>query len=129
MKTKNELNILLVDDNPLNQKLIIINLKKLGYNIDVAENGLLAVEMTEKRRYDLIIMDIMMPVMNGLSATKKIRDNESKLDYYTPIIGLTANTYDSDRENCLNQGMDEYMVKPFNLDIFKEIINKLGVVN
>ncbi len=120
--------ILLVEDNALNQKLIIINLKKKGYIIDLAENGLEAVEKYKSNSYDLIIMDLMMPVMDGLEATKLIRSFETQKGIYTPIVGLTANTFDADREKCLSTGMDEYMAKPFNLELFNSIVDKLNIV-
>lgn len=119
--------ILLVEDNVLNQKLICLNLVKFGYSIDIANNGKEALDMVKKNRYDLIIMDLMMPVMDGLEATTEIRKYESDLSYSTPIIGLTANTFDSDREKCLQHGMDEYMAKPFELDLFRYLIKKMGI--
>lgn len=119
--------ILLVEDNVLNQKLICLNLVKFGYSIDIANNGKEALDMIKKNRYDLIIMDLMMPVMDGLEATTEIRKYESNLSYSTPIIGLTANTFDADREKCLEHGMDEYMAKPFELDLFMYLIKKMGI--
>lgn len=121
------LKILLVEDNFLNQKLICLNLIKFGYLIDIANNGMEALDMIKKNRYDLIIMDLMMPLMDGLEATKEIRKYESNLSYSTPIIGLTANTFDADRERCLQHGMNEYMAKPFEIDLFKYLIKKLGI--
>ncbi len=123
----NPLNILLVEDNFLNQKLILLNLKKLGFVIDIANNGQEAIEKVKANVYDLVIMDLMMPVMDGLEATKIIRKSESGSSYHMPIIGLTANTFDADREKCINTGMDEYMSKPFDLDLFKTIIKKLNI--
>ncbi len=122
------LNILLVEDNVLNQKLIFLNLNKLGFKIDIANNGKEAVDMVKLNRYNLILMDLMMPVMDGLEATTLIREYESNLDYSTTIIGLTANTFDADREKCLDHGMNEYMTKPFDLTLFKSLLSELGVV-
>ncbi len=119
--------ILLVEDNILNQKLICLNLVKFGYSIEIANNGKEALDMVKKNRYDLIIMDLMMPVMDGLEATTEIRKYESNLSYSTPIIGLTANTFDADREKCLMHGMNEYMAKPFELDLFMYLIKKMGI--
>ncbi len=129
MENSNSVSVLLVEDNVLNQKLIFLNLSKFGYKIDIANNGKEAVDMVKNKRYNLIIMDLMMPVMDGLEATLEIRKLEEKLRYSTPIIGLTANTLDADREKCLAHGMDEYMAKPFELDLFLSIIKKLGVLN
>jgi CheY-like chemotaxis protein len=119
------LNLLLVEDNILNQKLISLNLTKYGFNIDVAHNGFNAVEKFKERTYDIILMDIMMPIMDGYEATKLIRQVEKERGGKTAIIGLTANTYDSDREICKMAGMDEYMTKPFDFDEFKEILKSL----
>lgn len=127
MQKVTALKILLVEDNILNQKLICLNLIKFGYLIDIANNGKEALELVKKNRYDLVIMDLMMPVMDGLEATAEIRRFEANLCYSTPIIGLTANTFDSDRDRCLEFGMDEYMAKPFELDLFMYLIKKMGI--
>lgn len=123
-----QLNILLVEDNVLNQKLIFLNLKKYGFIIDIANNGKEAVELVKKNNYDLIIMDLMMPIMDGLEASMKIRSYEQEINRYTKIIGLTANTFDADRQKCLDHGMDEYMAKPFDLSEFFRIIEHLEII-
>jgi CheY-like chemotaxis protein len=123
----NNVNLLLVEDNVLNQKLIFLNLKKYGFEIDIANNGLEALDKVKLRNYDLIIMDLMMPVMDGLEACKRIREYENGISRYTKIIGLTANTFDADREKCLANGMDEYMTKPFDLEIFIQILKNIGI--
>jgi CheY-like chemotaxis protein len=128
MESPNDLHILLVEDNILNQKLIFLNLSKYGYKIDIANNGKEALEKVKTNRYHLIIMDLMMPVMDGLEASREIRKYEESFAYSTPIIGLTANTLDADREKCLANGMDEYMAKPFDLDLFNSLIAMLGIV-
>jgi CheY-like chemotaxis protein len=120
------LNLLLVEDNILNQKLITLSLNKYGFNIDIAYNGFNAVEKYKERTYDVILMDIMMPIMDGYEATKLIREIEKERGCKTPIIGFTANTYDSDRDICKMAGMDEYMTKPFDFDEFKVILKSLG---
>jgi CheY-like chemotaxis protein len=120
--------ILLVEDNVLNQKLIFLNLRKFGYDIDVANNGLEAVEKVKDNVYDLILMDLMMPLMDGLEACLSIREFEKSLNRHSYIVGLTANTFDSDREKCLAHGMDEYMSKPFDLVEFNRIAQKFGVI-
>ncbi len=127
MKNSDSLNVLLVEDNILNQKLIVLNLSKFGYKIDIANHGQEALDMVKESRYDLIIMDLMMPVMDGLRATSEIRSYENELTYSTPIIGLTANTFDADREKCIAHGMNEYMAKPFELDLFRTLIKKMGI--
>lgn len=119
--------LLLVEDNVLNQKLIFLNLTKFGFFIDVANNGLEALEKVQEKKYDLILMDLMMPLMDGFEATRAIRDFEKEDHSHTPIIGLTANTFDADREKCLGVGMDEYMAKPFDIEVFNSILDQLGI--
>ncbi len=121
------LKLLLVEDNILNQKLIFLNLSKFGFKIDVANNGAEAIEKVKENRYNLILMDLMMPVMDGLEATQEIRLFEETLNQHTPIIGLTANTFDADREKCLAIGMDEFMSKPFDVDVFLAILKILEI--
>ena len=124
---ENQLSILLVEDNILNQRIVTFSLKKYRHNVSIANNGQEALNIFSENRFDVILMDIMMPVMDGLEATVKIREFEkqNKLQPRTPIIALTANTMDNDREKCLSYGMDEFMAKPFDIDqlhnIFKEL--------
>lgn len=120
--------ILLVEDNVLNQKLIFLNLKKFGYEIDIANNGIEALDKIRSNSYDLVLMDLMMPLMDGLEASVKIREYEKGINRHSYIIGLTANTFDGDREKCLSHGMDEYMSKPFDLNEFNRIVEKFGVI-
>ncbi len=109
--------ILLVEDNVINQKIVLISLSKAVNHIDVASNGKEAVEMFTSKQYDLILMDILMPVMDGIMATKKIREIESPGDKHIPIIAVTANALAGDRENCLAGGVDEYIAKPFTTEL------------
>ncbi len=120
------ISLLLVEDNILNQKLIFLTLSKFGFKIDVANNGREALDKLENKSYDIILMDLMMPVMDGLEATRKIRERDKETGSSNIIIGLTANTYDADRDKCLKEGMNEYMAKPFDIEIFKDIISKFG---
>ncbi len=85
--------------------------------IDVAVNGKKALEMFGLKQYDLVLMDIMMPVMDGITATKKIREIESPGDSHIPIIAVTVNALAGDRENCLAAGADDYIAKPFTADL------------
>jgi len=124
-----KIHLLLVEDNILNQKLIKLNLSRYGFEIDIACNGLVAVEKYIKQSYDIIIMDIMMPEMDGYEATQKIRKIEEQSKKRTPIVGLTANTYDSEKERSLQAGMDYFMTKPFDFDLFKQILDSLGLSN
>jgi CheY-like chemotaxis protein/signal transduction histidine kinase len=109
--------ILLVEDNEINQKIVLLSLNKKVDQIDVAANGKEALEMFGVKKYDLILMDIMMPVMDGIVATKKIREIESTGDSHVPIIAITANALAGDRENCLAAGVDDYIAKPFAADV------------
>ena len=110
-------NILLVEDDDLNIFLI----KKLsilwGINVEIAKNGKKAIEILKTKTFDLILMDVQMPLMDGLKATKYIREN---LKIVTPIIGLTANAVKSDKQKCLNAGMTAYITKPFDADYLKQ---------
>nr|NQU92676.1 response regulator [Bacteroidota bacterium] len=112
---KETLNILLVEDNVINQKVALFNLHKLGHQVDVAENGKIALSLFKKNKYDLILMDVLMPVMNGIEATHKIREYETRHDVEKPIqiIAMTANALKGERERMIAEGMDEYISKPF----------------
>jgi CheY-like chemotaxis protein len=106
--------ILLAEDNPVNQKLAIKQLEKQGHATQVAENGKLAVEAWQTGDFDLILMDMMMPEMDGLEATRRIREIElaAGRNHRIPIIAMTANAMTGDRERCLEAGMDGYVSKP-----------------
>ena len=114
--------ILVVEDNPLNQQVIRAILAGKGCVPDIADNGLVAIEMLQAKHYDLILMDIQMPELDGLSATKKIR---SELQYKNlPIIGLSANATEEDIEKAMAVGMNDYVVKPIEPDaLFKSILS------
>ena len=118
-------NILLVEDNQINQKIILLSLKKLVKNIDVASNGKEALDKFGTSKYDLILMDIQMPIMNGYVATKKIRELELSSNTHTPIIAITANALAGDKENCLAAGMNDYLSKPFQIDTLVQKMKNL----
>ena len=122
--------ILLVEDNKLNQRLMESSLRRFGFAIDLAGNGQEAVNKYRMNagKYCLIIMDIMMPVMDGLEATIHIRAMEENLNQRVPIIALTANTFNADRERCLSYGMDDYLAKPLNLDLLTQSFRSLGII-
>jgi len=103
--------LLLVEDNPINQKVATLMLKHLGYNADIAHNGAEAVEAVARQTYDLILMDCLMPEMDGLEATRIIR---ARTDYgsIVPIVAMTANAFAEDRRACLEAGMSDYLPKP-----------------
>lgn len=120
-----ESNVLLVEDNSINQKIVILSLKNKVKNIDVAGNGKEALDKFGTTKYDLILMDIQMPVMNGLIATKKIRELESSTNSQTPIIAITANALSGDKEACLAAGMNDYISKPFQVEILLQKMRNL----
>jgi len=115
-------NILLVEDNAINQKIIILSLKNVVKSIDIANNGKDALDKFGTSKYDLILMDIQMPVINGIVATKKIRELESTSNTQTPIIAITANALSGDKETCLAAGMNDYISKPFQVEV---LVNKM----
>jgi CheY-like chemotaxis protein/signal transduction histidine kinase len=118
-------NILLVEDNSINQKIVILSLKNKVKNIEVANNGKEALDKFGTTKYDLILMDIQMPVMNGIVATKKIRELEASTNTQTPIIAITANALSGDKEACLAAGMNEYISKPFQVEILLQKMRNL----
>jgi CheY-like chemotaxis protein len=128
MDITNPLSILLVEDNELNQKLMQIMLKKYNYDVAIANNGAEGVELFKNRKFDLVLMDLMMPVMDGFEATKEMRriESEEKERMYTPIIAFTANTLNNDYDKCVDGGMDNIIEKPFSYDKFSEILKNLG---
>ena len=121
------LNILLVEDNYINQRVASITLKKYNHEVVIANNGVEAIERFREYKFDVILMDIMMPIMDGFEATIKIREIESMnhIQKRTPIIALTSNIMDNEREKCLSYGMDEFMAKPLNAEKLNSILNEL----
>lgn len=117
--------ILLVEDNAINQKIVILSLDNIVNRIDVANNGKEALDMFVKKNYDTILMDIQMPIMDGITATKKIRELESTSEVRIPIIAITANALSGDKDTCIAAGADEYLSKPFQVE---DLINKLDAL-
>ncbi len=126
VETHEPLYILVAEDNAINQRVAKFNLEKLGHKTEMADNGEIAVEMFKKNNYDLVFMDIQMPVMDGLDATKQIRSYElaEGKTSKTPIIAMTANTLKGDRETFMNAGMTEYIGKPFKASELSNLIRK-----
>ncbi len=115
------MDILIAEDNPINQKLIERILCKLGYNADVTDNGYEVLKKITKKSYDLILMDIQMPVMDGLEATRNIRNLNIQQPF---IVAMTANALSEDRDICISQGMDSYISKPIKLDVLISIFKE-----
>jgi CheY-like chemotaxis protein len=117
--------ILVAEDNPINQKLIQRVLNKLGYEIDIAANGVEVLRMLDEQSYNLVLMDIQMPEMDGIEATQRIRRQHQHQPY---IIALTANVMPEDRETYINAGMDDYLGKPMEINKLTEALKKAAVV-
>lgn len=128
-KLSKSLSILLVEDNLLNQKFAIATVRKEGHKIDIAENGKIALDLFKKNKYDLILMDIQMPVMDGIEATKEIRKIEmaAKIKEQIKIIAITAYVMEKDRSMCLGAGMNEYLAKPFKPSELVNLIDSLRI--
>jgi CheY-like chemotaxis protein len=120
------LRILLAEDNATNQKLATHILDRLGYRIDVAGNGLEAIEALERQRYDVVLMDVQMPEMDGLEASRRIctRWPRGERPY---IVAMTANAMQGDREMCLAAGMDDYIAKPIRVDQLMDALRRVPV--
>ncbi|MCL4136969.1 UNVERIFIED_CONTAM: hypothetical protein GTU68_053546 [Idotea baltica] len=117
------LDILLAEDNTVNQKLAIAVLEKQGHHVAVAVNGVEAVEMTEEHQFDLVLMDVQMPVMDGLDATRAIREREVNSGIHQIIVAMTAHAMKGDDATCLEAGMDGYLSKPIRAN---ELAKKLS---
>jgi CheY-like chemotaxis protein len=115
-QSRRVLRVLVAEDNPVNQKLASSLLRREGHVVVIAENGQQAVEQAEQGQFDVILMDVQMPVLGGLEATAKIRERERSGESHIPIIALTAHAMDGDRESCLAAGMDGYLSKPMRAD-------------
>ena len=107
------LNVLLAEDGIANQKLAIGLLKRWGHIVTVVENGSEAVNTWANGAFDVILMDVQMPIMDGLEATQTIRSKEAGTNRHVPIIAVTAHAMTGDRDKCLAAGMDGYVTKPF----------------
>ena len=117
------LNILIAEDNLVNQKVARRLLERLGHRPDVVANGLEALEALRRQPYDLVFMDVQMPEMDGLTATRRLRQDLSA-EWQPRIVGLTANAMQGDRERCLEAGMDAYLAKPVKIDDLKAVLER-----
>lgn len=120
------LSILLAEDTPANQKVVTTILKKRGHAVTVAQNGREAVELFGKQSFDVVLMDVQMPIMDGIQATAAIREQEKVSTKSTPIIAMTAHAMPGDRERCLQAGMDAYISKPIDVSELIELVESVS---
>jgi PAS domain S-box-containing protein len=116
------LRVLVAEDNPVNQELALHLLERRGHSVIVAENGRQAIEAVEKHKFDLVLMDVQMPEIDGLEATQAIREKEKSTGTHLRIIAMTAHSMEGDRERCLAAGMDGYLPKPIDPRIFLQTV-------
>jgi len=116
--------ILLAEDNAVNQKVAVQMLQRLGYRADIVANGLEAIAAAQRQHYDIILMDVQMPEMSGLEATRKLRELWPSGPQRPWIIAITANAMTEDREKCLAVGMDDYLSKPIKLEELKAVLGR-----
>jgi CheY-like chemotaxis protein len=116
--------VLVVEDDPVNQRVIRLVLERIGLTIELAENGEIGFNQAISESWDLIFMDCHMPVLDGLAATKKIREYETKHGLsHTPIVAMTANAMESDREACEEAGMDDFLSKPVRKTALADVLD------
>jgi two-component system sensor histidine kinase/response regulator len=120
-EARRQLRVLLAEDNPINRELAVRLLSKRGHSVTVAANGKQAVAAVESESFDVVLMDVQMPEMDGFEATAAIRELEKARDKHTPIIAMTAHAMKGDRERCLAAGMDAYISKPIQFDELLEV--------
>jgi PAS domain S-box-containing protein len=120
------LRILLAEDNPVNQEVAVHLIERRGHSVIVAENGRQAIEALERHKFDLVLMDVQMPEMGGLEATRIIRDKEKATGQHLPIIAMTAHAMQGDREQCLEAGMDGYLAKPIDPKTFLQTVEGIS---
>jgi len=119
------LNILIAEDDAVNQHLIRRVIEAMGHQITLCEDGQRAVDAFEVAKFDLVLMDVRMPNLNGFEATKEIRRLEEGTSSHTPIIAMTAHAMKGDRQRCLDAGMDDYIAKPLKADALHQVIQRV----
>jgi len=123
---RHPLRILLAEDNVVNQKLALRLLQQMGYRADLASNGIEAVESVQRQNYDVVLMDVQMPEMDGLEASRQI-NARLKPNARPRIVAMTANAMQGDREMCIAAGMDDYLTKPIRVERLVEALNQVPV--
>ncbi|QWV95042.1 response regulator [Geomonas oryzisoli] len=116
--------ILIAEDDPTIRQMMVTLLRRLDHDCEGVDNGRKAVEMWEQDGFDFIFMDVQMPIMDGLSATRTIREREAARGGHVPIIALTAHAMEEDKQQCLAAGMDDYLSKPIDLDLLFSLLEK-----
>jgi signal transduction histidine kinase/CheY-like chemotaxis protein/HPt (histidine-containing phosphotransfer) domain-containing protein len=119
-----EIRLLLAEDNPVNQKVAVLTLERLGYHVDVAADGAQAVTAVQRNRYDAVLMDCQMPVLDGFEATRQIRAAEPP-GQHIPIIALTSSATEADRQQCLDAGMDDHVAKPLHPATLQDVLGRI----
>jgi CheY-like chemotaxis protein len=125
MASRHPLRILLAEDNVVNQKLALRLLQQMGYRADLASNGIEAIESIERQVYDVVLMDVQMPEMDGLEASKRITTRWGIAER-PRIVAMTANAMQGDREMCIEAGMDDYVTKPIRVDALVEALQRVA---
>ena len=128
MAARHPLRILLAEDNVVNQKLALRLLQQMGYRADLASNGIEAVESVQRQTYDVVLMDVQMPELDGLDATRQICAL-MPAPRRPRIVAMTANAMQGDREMCIEAGMDDYLTKPIRVDRLVEALTAVPVRN
>ena len=121
--------ILVVEDDPISRTLASTVLRHNGHSVATAANGVEALRLVERRPFDVILMDIQMPRMDGIEATGQIRQRESRTGGRVPIVALTAHAMKGDRERCLAAGMDDYISKPLDMNQLLAVVGKIASRN
>jgi two-component system, sensor histidine kinase and response regulator len=116
--------LLLAEDQAVNRRVTVLQLAELGYDVDTVANGLEALQALAASRYDLVLMDLHMPVLDGVAATRTIREGERDTGDHVTIVALTANALQRDRQACLDAGMDDYLPKPLRLDALRLVLER-----
>lgn len=127
-KVEHPLHVLLAEDNPVNQQLALELLQMRGHNVRIAENGKEVLSALEREPFDVILMDLQMPVMDGFQTTAAVRERERKTGAHIPIIAITGSAMQGDRQRCLDAGMDGYLCKPIRFRELFETVEQFTAV-